>query len=136
MNIRKIRKNWTINSIGFFFNMISHFTSVHTNAIVSGEKLSQNFMFKISCIYLKYFKINLLSCMKYHYVQSCVLFSKCSVFWQCIVGDMKNAQTLSLIKKQTSRFQNTKIKIKGKMGDTELLLSLQCKRTHLVFCRY
>lgn len=53
--------------------------------------------------------MNLLSCMKYHYVQSYILFSKCSVFWQWIVGDMKNAQTLSLIKKknfQISEHQN------------------------------
>lgn len=81
-------------------------------------------MFKISCIYLKYFKINLLSCMKYHYVQSCILFSKCSVFWQCIVGDMKNAHTLSLIKKknfQISEHQNKDQRKDGWYGAIAIL---------------
>lgn len=77
----------------------------------------------------------MLSCIKYRYVQSCNIIFKVVLYSDSVVADMNNAPTLSLIKK-SSRFKKTKIKIKGKMGDTELLLSLQCKRTHLVFCRY
>lgn len=115
--------------------MISHFTSVHTNAIVSGEKLSQNFMFKISYI-SKIFQDKFVIL---HEVSLCtvmyIIFKMFCILTVYSGRDMKNAH-LFYKKIKTSRFQNTKIKIKGKMGDTELLLSLQCKRTHLVFCRY
>lgn len=41
----------------------------------------------------------MLSCIKYRYVQSCNIIFKVVLYSDSVVADMKNAPTLSLIKK-------------------------------------